>query len=80
VRESRSLFTGLGVALRELRLERRVSQEQLSIKTDVHRNYIGGIERGERSPTVATIIVLARALHVPVSELFKLAEDIAEAS
>jgi transcriptional regulator with XRE-family HTH domain len=58
--------------------ERRMSQEELSLRTGVHRNYIGGIERAERSPTVVTIGTIANALDVPVSELFRLAEERAD--
>jgi len=54
----------------ELRSERGLTQEALSLSTGVHRNYIGGIERGERKPTVETIAVLADALDVSLGELF----------
>lgn len=60
----------LGQALAELRRERGLTQEALSLSTGVHRNYIGGIERGERKPTVETIAVLANALGVSLGELF----------
>lgn len=48
-----------------------------SLSTGVHRNYIGGIERGERSPTVATVAVLADALGVSMGELFTRSESLA---
>jgi transcriptional regulator with XRE-family HTH domain len=65
----------LGEALAELRKERGLTQEALALSTGVHRNYIGGIERGERSPTVETIAVLADALGVSLGELFARAES-----
>jgi transcriptional regulator with XRE-family HTH domain len=68
------LLVGLGKALRELRTERGWSQEELSLRTGVHRNYIGGIERAERKPTVETVAVLANALGVKASELVARAE------
>jgi transcriptional regulator with XRE-family HTH domain len=64
----------LGRALRARRTERGVSQEELSLATGVHRNYIGGIERGERSPSVATVARLADALDISLAEVFKQAE------
>jgi transcriptional regulator with XRE-family HTH domain len=68
--EQSTLLLGLGSVLREARAERRVSQEELGLRTGVHRNYIGGIERGERNPSVTTIATLADALDVKLSELF----------
>ena len=68
------LLLGLGKAIRELRTERGWSQEELSLKTGVHRNYIGGIERAERKPTLETVAVLAQALGVRASELIARAE------
>jgi transcriptional regulator with XRE-family HTH domain len=66
---------GLGRALQDARDERGLTQEALSLETGVHRNYIGGIERGERSPSVAAIITLADALRVPLADLFRQAEQ-----
>lgn len=57
-----------------LRKERGLSQEQLGLETGVHRNYIGGVERGERSPSVAVIATLADALGVSLADLFQRAE------
>jgi transcriptional regulator with XRE-family HTH domain len=68
--EQPTLLLGLGSVLREARSERRVSQEELGLRTGVHRNYIGGIERGERNPSVTTIATLADALDLKLSELF----------
>ena len=64
----------LGEALRRVRLDRGISQEELGLETGIHRNYVGGIERGERAPTVAVILRLADALDVQPSSLFIKAE------
>jgi len=73
------LLVGLGEALRALREERGYpSQESLQLDTGVHRNYIGGIERAERKPSVETIAKLAAALDVAPSQLFARAEHNAE--
>jgi len=74
VAEPSNLLSGLGRAVREARADLRISQEELSLRTGVHRNYIGGIERGERNPSVVTIAKLADALELPPSELFREAE------
>ena len=57
-----------------MRSKRGVSQETLSLETGVHRNYIGGIERGERSPSVAAVAKLADALEISLADLFRKAE------
>jgi transcriptional regulator with XRE-family HTH domain len=72
--EPATLLLGLGRAIREARAELRISQEELGLRTGVHRNYIGGIERGERNPSVVTVAKLAHALELSPSQLFREAE------
>ena len=60
----------LGDRVRELRSERKLSQEELAYKAGVHRTYLGGIERGERNPSLRNIAAIAKALDVTLSELF----------
>ena len=59
-----------GQRVRQLRKDRSWSQEELAAKCGRHWTYIGGIERGERNPTLRVIVDLARALGVGVRELF----------
>jgi transcriptional regulator with XRE-family HTH domain len=47
-----------------------LSQEQLAFKAGIHRTYLGGIERGERNPTLKNIVSIAEALDITLSELF----------
>lgn len=68
------VLEGLGRALYDARKGRGLTQEALSLETGVHRNYIGGIERGERSPSVAVIVILAGALGASLADLFGQAE------
>jgi transcriptional regulator with XRE-family HTH domain len=72
------LLAGLGEAIRDRRDELGVSQERLGLESGVHRNYIGGIERAERRPTLATVATLATTLGVRPSELIARAEKQAE--
>lgn len=71
------VLRGLGEALHAARSKRGLTQEALSLETGVHRNYIGGIERGERSPSVAAVVKLADALDVSLADLFGQAEKAA---
>ena len=61
----------LGVAVRKKRLARRLSQEGLAERADLHWTYIGGIERGERNVGLLNIVKIARALETTASQLMK---------
>jgi transcriptional regulator with XRE-family HTH domain len=68
------LLVALGQAIRDLRTGAGLSQEELGLKSGVHRNYIGGVERGERRPTVTTVARLAAGLGVSASDVLKATE------
>ena len=60
-----------GERVRDLRKERGLSQEQLAFKADLHRTYIGMIERAEKNITLINIEKIANALEVSLSEFLK---------
>ena len=60
----------LGKRIRQLRLKKGWTQEQLAERTNRHWTYIGGIERGERNVTLQVIADIARALSVEIQALF----------
>jgi transcriptional regulator with XRE-family HTH domain len=64
----------LGLAVRELRTKKAMTQEQLAQKAELHPTYLSGIETGARNPTWRTITRVCEALGVRVSELARLAE------
>lgn len=51
------------------------SQEELAVRAGIHRTYIGGIERGERNPTLTMIHRLAKSLGVSPSQLLLVSPD-----
>jgi transcriptional regulator with XRE-family HTH domain len=56
--------------LRLLRQDRKISQEQLAEKAELHRTYISSVERGKRNVSIDNIEKLARSLQVNVCDLF----------
>ena len=57
--------------MRSLREDRGYSQEQLAERAGLHRNYVGGVERGERNIALENIVKLAQALSVRARDLFE---------
>jgi transcriptional regulator with XRE-family HTH domain len=60
-----------GQKVREMREALGYSQEQLAARASLHRNYVGGVERGERNVGLLNLIRLARALDKSPSELLE---------
>lgn len=61
----------LGDQIRELRKLKGLSQEQLALKAEVDRSYVGGIERGERNVSFLTLVKIADCLECDVSKITK---------
>lgn len=68
--ERESILILFGNRVKDLRKKRGLSQEQLSFKANLHRTYIGMIERGEKNITLINIQKIANALEVNFVELF----------
>lgn len=64
-----------GEKVRGLRRAKGLSQEELAFRAGIHRNYLGGIERGERNPALDNIAAIAKALGVDLSELLRFERD-----
>jgi transcriptional regulator with XRE-family HTH domain len=60
-----------GVNLRKLRLALALSQDEFADKCQIHRTYVGAIERGERNVTLATLERVAKSLNVDPLTLLK---------
>ena len=70
----KAVLLQFGWAVRKFRKAAGISQEELAERTEIHRTYIGGIERGERNPTWLMIARIAKALGISATELVQLAE------
>ena len=66
---SPSLRAILADNLRQFRKAKGYTQEELASRCELHRTYIGSVEREERNVSLSTLEVLARALGVSVPEL-----------
>lgn len=55
--------------IRAIRLDKGLSQEQLANVCELHRTYIGSVERSERNITLSTLVKFANALNVSAIEL-----------
>lgn len=61
----------IGARIRQARLAAGLSQEELAHRSMLHRNYIGGIERGERNVGVLALIEIGKSLGVSPSAFFE---------
>ncbi|WP_149113752.1 helix-turn-helix domain-containing protein [Limnoglobus roseus] len=59
-----------GARVRHLRKEQGFSQEDFAHRVGLDRSYMGGVERGERNISLENICLIARALNLPVSQIF----------
>jgi transcriptional regulator with XRE-family HTH domain len=66
---NREIVNEFGERIKQLRDEKKISQEKLAFITGFHRTYIGMIERGERNISLTNIAVFAKAFELIVSEL-----------
>lgn len=64
-----------GEKIRALRQENGLTQEDLAELSGLHRTYIGGVERGERNITLLSALRIAKALHVPPSQLLNTLDE-----
>lgn len=66
-----AVLQAIGARVRQARLDARLSQEELAHRSALHRNYIGGIERGERNVGILALVEIGRALGVSPAVFFE---------
>ena len=60
----------IGQRLRQYRLQKHLTQEQLAERAGLHPTYIGQVERGEKNLTIESLYRISLALQIPLSQLF----------
>ena len=69
--KNKNILISFGAKVRKIRKEKELSQEELAHKADLHRTYIGMIERAEKNITLVNIEKIANALEVKIEDLLK---------
>ncbi len=69
--KKRAPCVAFGTIVRHFREAAGLSQEEFAARAGIHRTYIGGIERGERNPTLLMIHRLSKALGIKPGRLFE---------
>lgn len=65
-----NLELSIGILIRKIRNNRKLSQENLAELCNLHRNYIGYIERGEKNITVKNLAKILAALGMSLEDFF----------
>ena len=60
-----------GKRLREIRKQRKLTQEDLAERIDVSTNFVGMVERGQRNTTIANVFKMSKALGIKLSKFFE---------
>ena len=68
---AKDILIRFGQRVRNQRMKLGISQEELASRADVHRTYIGMIERAEKNITLENIEKICKALDLTVSDFFK---------
>ena len=71
ISDSRVLYRMVGKRVRQLRLQKKLTQEQLAERAGISTSFLGHIERGTRKASLDTVIKLCNALQVSPSLLLQ---------
>ena len=67
---SKKQLKSFGRKIRELRLDKGLTQQQFAEKLNLSTNFVGMVERGERNTSLLKVFIMAKALEVKPKELF----------
>ncbi len=71
MKQKKRLQTAIGKSIRKFRIAAGLSQEKLAELADIHRTYVGDVERGERNISIINMAKIASALGINLSELVR---------
>jgi len=75
IRAVKNADPALGKIISDLRKKAGISQEELAYRASIHRTYVSQLERGLKSPTIAILAKLAKALNTTPSKIIRLLEE-----
>lgn len=61
----------LGNAIRRIRIDHELSQDELALRAEVDRSYVGRVERGDNNVALLTLLKISKALKVTIADLMK---------
>jgi transcriptional regulator with XRE-family HTH domain len=65
----KNILIKFGKHLKQLRKKKNLTQKQFALKSGLHINYIGMVERGERNPSLKNLSIIAETLNISLSDL-----------
>jgi len=72
VKNQNVILVHFGLVVKSLRLEQKLSQEELAHRSGLHRTYITDVEHGSRNISLESISKIARALGISIADLFSM--------
>lgn len=70
------LIMSFGSVLRDLRLDKNMTQEEMGFAAEIQRKHVSSLELGLKQPSLSTIFKLARALQMRPSQLIAQVEQV----
>ena len=64
-----------GIALKKIRLKKKLTQEELSLRAALARAYVSELEFGKKTASIETVFKLSKALNIKCSKLMDLVEE-----
>lgn len=70
------IFKKIGLKIKLLRIERKISQQDLAASCNFEKSNLARIESGRTNPTVGTLLKICQALDISISQLFDFKDEV----